>query len=56
MGISYANPHKTLLVHLGESRGLKGLLHILNAIVIPTKVSYVLKLVFLYFARGRAKS
>jgi len=39
VGISSANPHETLLVHLGEPRGLKGLSHMLNATVIPTKVS-----------------
>ena len=39
VGISSANPHETLLVHLGEPSGLKGLLHTLNATVIPTKVS-----------------
>ena len=39
VGISSANPHETLLVHLGWPRGLKGLLHTLNATVIPTKVS-----------------
>ena len=39
VGISSANPHETLLVHLGEQSGLKGLLHTLNATVIPTKVS-----------------
>ena len=39
VGISSANPHETLLVHLGKPRGLKGLLHTLNATVIPTKVS-----------------
>ena len=39
VGISSANPHETLLVHLREPSGLKGLLHTLNATVIPTKVS-----------------
>jgi len=39
MGISFANPHETSLVHLEEPSGLKGLLHTLNATVIPTKVS-----------------
>jgi len=39
VGISSANPHETSLVHLGKPSGLKGLLHTLNAIVIPTKVS-----------------
>ena len=39
VGISSANPHETLLVHLGWPRGLKGLLHMLNTTVIPTKVS-----------------
>jgi len=39
VGISSAKPHKTLLVHLEEARDLKGLLHTLNAIVIPTKES-----------------
>jgi len=39
VGISSTNPHKTLLVHLGEPSGLKSLLHTLNATVIPAKVS-----------------
>jgi len=39
VGISFANPHETSLVHLGESSGLKGLLHTLNATVIPMKMS-----------------
>jgi len=39
VGRSSANPHETLLVHLGEPSGLNGLLHTLNATVIPTKVS-----------------
>ena len=39
MDISSAKPHKTLLTHLRESSGLKGLLHMLNTTVIPTKVS-----------------
>jgi len=56
VGISSANPHETSLVHLGEPSGLQGLLHMLNATVIPTKVSYVCRLAFFfYFARGRAK-
>ena len=39
VGISSVNPHETLLIHLRETRGLKALLHTLNASVIPTKVS-----------------
>ena len=39
VGMSSANPHETSLVHLGEPRGLKGLLRTLNTTVIPTKVS-----------------
>ena len=39
MGISSVNPHDTSLVHLGEPRGLKGFLYMLNATVILTKVS-----------------
>jgi len=39
VGISSSNPYETSLVHLGEPRGLKGLLHKVNATVIPTKVS-----------------
>ena len=38
-GISSANSHETSLAHLGEPSGLKGLLHTLNATVIPAKVS-----------------
>ena len=38
VGVSSANPHKTLLVHLGEPMGLKGLFHTLNATAIPAKV------------------
>jgi len=37
VGKSPANPHETSLVHLGKPRGLKGLLHALNATVAPTK-------------------
>jgi len=48
VGISSANLHETLLVHLEEPKGLKGLLHTLNAIVIPTKVSYLFSLVFIF--------
>ena len=55
MGISSANSHETSLVHLGEPSGLNSLLHMLNATVIPTKVSYVSRFVFFSFARGRAK-
>jgi len=39
MGISSTNTHETLLVHLTEPSGLKGLLHMLNATVITMKVS-----------------
>jgi len=39
VGISSANPHETSLVHLGEPSGLKGLLHTLNATVIPTTMT-----------------
>jgi len=39
VGIFFTNPHETSLNHLGEPKDLKGLLHMLNAIVIPTKVS-----------------
>ena len=35
----FCKPHKNLLVHLGEPRGLKGLLHILNATAIHAKAS-----------------
>jgi len=38
VGISSANTHETLRIHLGEPSGLNGLLHMLNATVIPTKV------------------
>ena len=38
-GISFVNPHETSLVHLEEARGLKSLLHMLNATVILMKVS-----------------
>jgi hypothetical protein len=31
------NPHETSLIHLGIPRGLKGLLHMLNAIISPMK-------------------
>ena len=39
VGVSFANSHKTSLVHLGEQRDLKGLLQTLNATVIPITVS-----------------
>jgi len=39
MGISSTNSLETSLVYLGQLRGLKGLLHTLNSIMIPTKVS-----------------
>lgn len=39
VGMSSGNPHETSLVLLGPPVGLKGLLHTLNATVIPTKVS-----------------
>jgi len=39
VGISSANLYETSLVHLGEPRDLKGLLHTLNVIVIPATVS-----------------
>ena len=48
MGISSADPHETSLVHLGEPRDLKGLLHMLNATAIPGKVSLVLRLEFFF--------
>lgn len=38
VGRSTANPHETLLVHQGKPRGLKGLLHMLSATVMSTKV------------------
>jgi len=48
VGTSSANSHETTLVHLGYPCGLKGLLHMLNATVIPTKVSYNF---YFYFSR-----
>jgi len=39
VGVSSTDPHKTSFVHLGKLRGLKGLLHTLNATMIPMKVS-----------------
>jgi hypothetical protein len=36
------NPHETSLVLLGTPRGLKGLLHMLYAIVSPTKADLCL--------------
>jgi len=39
VGISSTNPHEISLIHLREARDLKGLLHTLNATVIPIKVS-----------------
>ena len=39
VGVFPVNPHETSLVHLGTPSGLKGLLHTLNATVIPKKVS-----------------
>jgi len=39
VGISSADLHETSLVHLGEPSGLKDLLHMLNATVIPTIMS-----------------
>jgi len=56
VGISSTNSHEASLVHLNKPRRLKGLLQMLNATVIPMKVSKVLRLIFLYFARGRAKA
>jgi len=46
VGVFPINPHETSLVHSGLPRGLKGLLHMLNAIVISTKVSFS---IFFYF-------
>jgi len=37
VGISFANLHKTTLLHLGEPRGLKGLLYMLSATIISMK-------------------
>jgi len=39
VGISSANPHDTSLVYSGKAGGLKGLLYMLNATLIFTKVS-----------------
>jgi len=39
VGISSTNTNETSLVQLGEQSGSKGLLHTLNATMIPTKVS-----------------
>lgn len=49
VGVSFVNPDETSLVQLGEPIGLNGLLHTLNATMILTKVSYVLRLVFILF-------
>jgi len=49
VGVFPRNPHETSLVHSGLPRGLKGLLHMLNAIVIPTKVCFSI-FFFFYFS------
>ena len=53
------NPHETSLVLLGTPRGLKGLLHMLNAIISPMKADLCLfcfDYVFYFcFAKGLAK-
>jgi len=38
-GIDFVNPHETTVVHYGEHRDLKGLLHVPTTTVIPMKVS-----------------
>ena len=39
VGISSANRHENLLIQLEKPRGLKGLFHMLDATMVPTKVS-----------------
>ena len=41
VGIIAGSPHETSLVLLGPPRGLKGLLHVLSAVVSPTKVAWL---------------
>ena len=42
MGIIHVKPLRDYTRHLGVPRGLKGLLHSLNAIVHPTKEGFIL--------------
>ena len=55
VGIFIWKPSRDLTRPLGSPRGLKGLLHTLNAIVIPTTVSQVLRLVFILFCSRTSK-
>jgi hypothetical protein len=58
VGIISGKPSQDFTRPLGMPRGLKGLLHMLNAIVSPTKVDlcFVFFVVFpFFFAKGLAK-
>jgi len=54
MGIILAKPSRDLTRPLGSPRGLKGLLHTLNAIVSPTTADLCFIILFC-FAKGLAK-
>jgi hypothetical protein len=43
------NPHETSLVLYGIPKGLKGLLHMLNATVHPTKAGFIFYVVHFIF-------
>jgi hypothetical protein len=58
VGIIPVKPSRDFTHPLGMPRGLKGLLHMLNAIVSPTKedLCYCFHVIFLFcFAKGLAK-
>jgi hypothetical protein len=58
VGVILIKPSRDFTLPLGSPRGLKGLLHMLNAIVSPTKedLCFMHSFYFLfYFAKGLAK-
>jgi hypothetical protein len=58
MGIISGKPSQDFTCPLGMPRGLKGLLHILNAIVSPTKADLCFAFLLCFhfcFAKGLAK-
>ena len=54
MGIIAGKPSRDLSRPLGRPRSLKGLLHMLNAIVLPQKRTYV-SCFFILFCQGTSK-
>jgi hypothetical protein len=57
VGIIPDKPSRDFTRPLGSPRGLKGLLHTLNAIVYPTKEGFILLFFILFFiAKGLAIS